>query len=377
MFLMLRFLTAGETHGKCLVAILEGMCSNLAIDEKKINEYLCLRQGGYGRGGRMKIETDTVEILSGVRGGKTLGSPIALLIKNKDFENWKNIMGTDFATDERKVTTPRPGHADLTGAIKYGHGDIRNVLERASARETAIRTAVGAVCAELLEALGIKIYSRVVAVGNVKDETGYEKEDFEKRISASEMRMYDKDAEEKAKKLIDEAKQKGESLGGVIEVIVKNVPAGLGSYVSYDRKADAALCGAMMSIQAIKAAEIGDGICNAYRFGSDVHDEITLENGKYKRRTNRAGGIEGGMTNGEDIVIRAYMKPIPTLYTPLDTVDFLTGEPKKATVERSDICAVSAASVVCLAAAAFEIAKMILDKYDSDDFNVLKKNFDK
>lgn len=372
---MLRFLTAGETHGKCLVAILEGMCSNLPIDASKIDEYLKLRQGGYGRGGRMKIETDSVQILSGVRGGYTLGSPIALMIENRDFKNWERIMGVSEATDERKVTMPRPGHADLTGALKYGHGDIRNVLERASARETAIRTAVGGVCVQLLEALGIKILSRVVSVGNVVDKSLYTAEDFEEKISNSQMRMYDKQSEQQAIKLIDEAKAKGESLGGVCEVIIKNVPKGLGSYVHYDRKADALLSMAMMSIQAIKAVEIGDGIENASNFGSNVHDEIYFKSGNFKRKTNRAGGIEGGMTNGEDIVIRAYMKPIPTLYTPLNTVDFVTGEAKKATVERSDICAVSAASVVCLAAAAFEIAKMILDKYDSDDFNVLKKNF--
>lgn len=370
---MLRFLTAGETHGKCLVAILEGMCSNLHIDEEKINKYLALRQGGYGRGGRMKIEKDKVQILTGVRGGYTLGSPIALMIENKDFANWEHIMGAKEATDEKKVTMPRPGHADLTGALKYGHKDIRNVLERASARETAIRTAVGALCVQLLEALGIKIYSRVISIGSVEDKSGYDAADFEEKISNSDLRMYDEKAEEKARGLIDEAKQKGESHGGVIEVIVKNVPYGLGSYAQYDRKLDSILGGAILSIQAMKAVEIGDGIENAHNFGSNVHDEIYLADGTYKRKTNRAGGIEGGMSNGEDIVVRAFMKPIPTLYTPLDTVDFITGEPKKAAVERSDICAVSAASVVCETVCAFEIAKQILDKYDSDDFNVLKE----
>lgn len=370
---MLRFLTAGETHGKCLVAILEGMCSNLHIDEERINKYLSLRQGGYGRGGRMKIEKDRVSILSGVRGGVTLGSPIALMIENKDFGNWEHIMGTISATDERKVTMPRPGHADLTGALKYGHSDIRNVLERASARETAIRTAVGAVCAELLEALGIKVLSRVVSIGSVEDKSDYSCEDFETRIDASDLRMYDEEKENEAKALIDEAKQKGESLGGVVEIIVRNVPAGLGSYAQYDRKLDSILGGAILSVQAIKAVEIGEGIKNAYRFGSDVHDEICYKDGEYKRKTNRAGGIEGGMSNGEDIVIRAFMKPIPTLYTPLDTVDIVTKESVKATVERSDICAVSAASIVLETVCAFEIAKEILNKYDSDDFNVLKK----
>ncbi len=369
---MLRFLTAGETHGKCLVAILEGMCSNLPVDKERINKYLALRQGGYGRGGRMKIEKDRVSILSGVRGGLTLGSPIALMIENKDFGNWEHIMGDESCTDERKVTTPRPGHADLTGSLKYGHEDIRNVLERASARETAIRTAVGAVCAELLENLGIKVLSRVVSIGSVKDESDYSSKDFENRIDASDLRMYDEEKENEARELIDEAKKKGESLGGVIEIIVKNVPVGLGSYAQYDRKLDSILGGAILSVQAIKAVEIGEGIKNAYRFGSSAHDEIYFEDGDYKRKTNRAGGIEGGMSNGEDIVIRAFMKPIPTLYTPLDTVDIITKENVKATVERSDICAVSAASIVLETVCAFEIAKVILDKYDSDDFNVLK-----
>ncbi len=370
---MLRFLTAGETHGKCLVAILEGMCSNLYIDEEKINKYLALRQGGYGRGGRMKIEKDTIQILTGIRGGYTLGSPIALMIENKDFSNWDHIMGAKDATDEKKVTMPRPGHADLTGALKYGHSDIRNVLERASARETAIRTAVGAVCVQLLEALEIKLYSRVVSIGSVEDKSAFNPETFEERIGKSDLRMYDSKAEMEAIKLIDEAKRKGESLGGVIEIVIKNVPCGIGSYAHYDRKLDSILGSAILSIQAMKAVEIGDGIENAYNFGSKVHDEIYLKDGKYKRKTNHAGGIEGGMANGEDIVIKAFMKPIPTLYTPLDTVDFETGESKKATVERSDVCAVSAASVVCETVCAFEIAKQILEKYDSDDFNVLKQ----
>lgn len=370
---MLRFLTAGETHGKCLVAIIEGMCSNLHIDKEKINNYLKLRQGGYGRGGRMKIETDRISILSGVRGGYTLGSPIALMIENKDFKNWEKIMGDEYATDEKKVTTPRPGHADLTGALKYGHGDIRNVLERASARETAIRTAVGALCAQLLEELGIKLYSRVIQIGSVKDESGYDAADFEEKISNSDLRMYDETAESKCRELIGEAKRKGESLGGVVEVIVKNVPAGLGSYAQYDRKLDSILGGAILSVQAMKAVEIGEGVVNSSRFGSKVHDEIYLDDSGYHRKTNRAGGIEGGMSNGEDIVVRGYMKPIPTLYTPLDTVDIESGEAKKAAVERSDICAVSAASVVAESVCAFEIAKQILIKYDSDDFNVLKK----
>ena len=368
---MLRFLDAGETHGKCLVAIVEGLPSNLPVNADKINEKLALRQGGHGRGGRMKIESDRVEILSGVRGGKTLGSPVALKIENRDYKNWEKIMGALEANDERAVYVARPGHADLTGAIKYDHTDMRNVLERASARETAIRTAVGALCMCLLEEIGITVTGRVVRVADVEDKTPYTVQDFKEKIEASEMRMYDAAAEKEAVARIDAAKEAGESLGGIVEIVCEGVMPGLGSYVHYDRKLDAAFAGALMSVQAIKGVEVGMGFEAAMRSGSKVHDPIVY-NGGYVRLTNNAGGIEGGMSNGENIILRAAMKPIPTLYTPLESVDIRTKEKVLATVERSDVCAISACSIVCEGVVAFELAKAVLDRYGADNLEQLK-----
>lgn len=373
---MLRFLDAGETHGKCLTAIIEGLPAGLTLKEEKINSMLALRQQGYGRGGRMKIETDRVEILSGVRGGTTLGSPVALRIENRDFKNWSHIMGTEQAAEERGVYVPRPGHADLSGALKYGHRDMRNVLERASARETAIRTAVGAVCEALLEVLGVRLHSRVVSIGGIYDSVGFEQPDFSDRISASPVRMYSEEAQQKAMERIDRAKQEGESLGGVVEVVATGMPPGVGSYVHYDRKLDARLAGALMSVQAIKGVEFGAGFRAAQTPGSKVHDAIREgNNGNFIRLTNNAGGIEGGMSNGEPIVMRAAMKPIPTLYTPLESVDIRTGEAVKAAVERSDICAVPACSIVCEAVAAFELANAVMEKFGGDSMEELKRNY--
>ena len=355
---MLRFLDAGETHGKCLVAIIEGLLSNLEIDTLKINEMLSKRQGGYGRGGRMAIETDRVEILSGVRSNKTLGSPVALMIKNKDYENWESIMSPENSNGERAVYVARPGHADLVGSLIYGHDDMRNVLERASARETAIRTAVGAVAKQLLEAVGIRVISRVVSIGDVADGSLVDYDEYEKNVSKNDMRMYDSSCVSDAVALIDKAKKDGESLGGVVEVVVLGAPAGLGSYVHYDRKIDSKIAGALMSVQAIKGVEFGLGFEASKLFGSSVHDEILYSDG-YMRKTNNAGGIEGGMTNGEPIVVRAAMKPIPTLYKPLKSVDIRTKAQTDAVVERSDVCAVPACSVVCEAVVAFEIARAV------------------
>lgn len=371
---MLRFLDAGETHGKCLAAIIEGLPSNLALDMDKINARLALRQGGYGRGGRMKIETDRVEILTGVRGGKTLGSPVTLLIRNRDFENWKDTMGTEESNGRRAVYVPRPGHADLTGALKYRHDDMRNVLERASARETAIRTAVGAVAQQLLSELGIETWSRTVRIGSVEDTSLVSDDDVVERIAASELRMYDEQATQEAKRLIDTAREAGESLGGVVEVVARGVVPGLGSYVQYDRKLDALLAGALMSVQAIKGVEIGLGFEAAERMGSQVHDSISYQGG-FTRATNRAGGIEGGMSNGEPIVIRAAMKPIPTLYRPLGSVDLRDKKPVEASVERSDICAVPACGVVCEAVVAYELARAVSEKFGSDSMEELKHSY--
>ncbi len=362
---MLRYYTAGETHGPCLTAIVEGMPAGVKIDLQQINGELARRQRGYGRGGRMLIEKDTAEILSGVRGGYTLGSPITIRVENRDWKNWENIMGAENASDERAVTCPRPGHADLTGGMKYNHKDLRNVLERASARETAARVAVGALARQVIEPFGIRVNSHVVSIGPIEDTADAFSEGFFERAEKSDVRFGDEVAEKKAKEYIDSVKAAGESCGGVVEVIACGVPAGLGSYVHYDRKLDAALAFALMSIQAIKGVQIGMGFEAARTEGSRVHDEI-LYNGGFLRGTNNAGGIEGGMSNGQPIIVRAAMKPIPTLYNPLSTVDLTDKSKKEATVERSDVCAVPACAVVAEAAVAFELTKVFLDKFSGD-----------
>ena len=371
---MLRYLTAGESHGKCLIAIIEGMPANLNVDISKINEILTKRQQGYGRGGRMKIEEDRVEILSGVRGGKTLGSPICLKIENRDWENWSEIMDSMNGVG-REVTRPRPGHADIAGAIKYNQHDLRNILERSSARETAIRTAVGAVAIQFLEEFGIKVYSYVIQIGTIKIEKKFEvDDDFIKTVEKSLIRCGDPVAEEEIIDLIDYAKSNGDSLGGIFEVVVTGVPVGLGSCMHWDRKLDARLAFALMSIQAIKGVEIGSGFGMSLRFGSKAHDEIFYEEGRgFFRKTNNAGGIEGGMSNGEKIVVRAAMKPIPTLYKPLKSVDIETKEPIKASIERSDVCAVPAASIVGQAVVAWELACAFVEKFGGDSMDEMRK----
>lgn len=371
---MLRYFTAGETHGKCLSAIIEGMPSGVKIDIDEINNELSRRQQGFGRGGRMKIESDKVEILSGVRGGYTIGSPICLKIENRDWSNWEDIMGTQNATDEKTVTAPRPGHADLTGGMKYNHTDMRNVLERASARETAIRVAVGSICAQFLKNFGIDFNSRVVSIGNIYDETQDFSEDAFRRAKNSPVGFMSEECEKKAIEYIENAKKTGESLGGIVEVMAKNVPQGLGSYVHYDRKLDAAIAFSVMSVQAIKGVEFGMGFRCAEHPGSEVHDMIYY-NDTYYRKTNNAGGIEGGMSNGEPIIVRAAMKPIPTLYNPLDTVDINTKEKIKASVERSDVCAVYACSVVIENVVSFEIAKAFLDKFSGDCIDDINESY--
>ena len=372
---MLRYLTAGETHGKCLTLIIEGMPSGVKIDIDEINKLLSRRQQGYGRGGRMAIEKDTAEILSGVRGGYTLGSPIAIKIENRDWENWEAIMGAESCIDDKSVTTPRPGHADLVGGMKYSHRDMRNVLERASARETAARVAAGAVAKQFLKAFDIYALSRCVSVGEVKDNDEKIDDNFYIRAISSPVGFGDKCAEEKAIEYIENAKNNGESVGGVVETVIKNVPPGLGSYVHYDRKLDANIAFSAMSIQAIKGVEIGMGFDAANTLGSRVHDEISHEK-RYFRTTNNAGGIEGGMSNGEPIVVRAAMKPIPTLYKPLSTVDINTKEVKKASVERSDACAVYACSVVLESCVCFEIAKAFMEKFGNDSMEDIKASYE-
>lgn len=377
---MLKFWTAGESHGKGIFAFLEGIPANFEIDFDFINNELSRRQKGYGRGGRMKIEKDRVEFLSGVRLGRTLGSPILMAVWNKDYKNWEEIMKPEPGElpKEKIVTKPRPGHADLPGAIKYNFNDLRNVLERSSARETAGRVAAGALCKNLLSRLGIFVGSYVLSIGSVSvPRESLEELSFSERFEnaeSSEVRipLKDKSLEDRFKAEIDEAKRRGESLGGVFEVFALSVPPGIGSHTQWDRRLDGRIASAVMSIQAVKGVEIGAGFESARLFGSSVHDEIFYEKGKgFFRRTNRAGGIEGGMTNGEPIVVRAAMKPIPTLYNPLRSVDIETREPFKASIERSDVCAVPAASVVAEAMLSIVLLSAILESFPSDDFERL------
>lgn len=372
---MLRYFTAGETHGKCLTVIIEGMPSGVHISLDKINEQLAKRQKGYGRGGRMLIEKDTAEILSGVRGGITLGSPIAIKIENKDWANWESVMGTAESNGERSVECPRPGHADLTGGMKYNHRDLRNVLERASARETAARVAVGALVRQALEPFGVELLSHVKRIGAVEDTADFNASDFFERVNNSPVGFGNEEDAKKAMEYIDKIKADGESVGGVVETIVKGLPAGLGSYVHYDRKLDANIAFSVMSVQAIKGVEIGMGFGVSEVEGSHVHDEIEYTD-DFHRLTNNAGGIEGGMSNGEPIVVRAAMKPIPTLYNPLKTVNINDKSEHKATVERSDVCAVPACAVVVEAVIAFEIAKAFLDKFSGDCMDDVRAYYD-
>lgn len=377
---MLRYLTAGESHGQGLIGILDGYPAGIKIFAEDINKDLARRQVGYGRGNRMLIENDKAEILSGVRWGRSLGSPISLLIKNKDWLNWEKAMSTssEYEDSVSPVSKPRPGHADLSGLIKYDHKDIRNILERASARETAIRVAIGAICKLLLKEFNIKIISHVTEIGGISiNRMRLKTDEIQEKAELSLLRCADKDAEKKMIKRIDSAKRNGNSLGGVFEVIVTNPPIGIGSHTQWDRKINARLSNAIMSIQAIKGIEIGLGFEAARRFGSDVHDEIFYDkkNKRFYRKTNNAGGIEGGMTNGEEIIIRAAMKPIPTLMKPLSSVDVLTKKPFKASVERSDVCAVPAAGVVGEAVVAFEIANAMIEKFGGDSLSEMMRNY--
>lgn len=376
---MIDFLTAGESHGRCLIGIVEGIPSGLMVIENDINRELIRRQKGFGRGSRMEIEEDRVEILSGVRWGKTLGSPIAILIQNKDWSNWNKTMSvsTDHSGSSSPITRPRPGHADLSGVIKYGHKDIRDVLERSSARETAMRVALGAIAKKLLAEFGIRIISHVIEIGGVKADitNGLSLEEIEKKAEASDVRCADSKATKRMIQKIKEIMDKGDSLGGIIEIITSRPPVGLGSYVQWNKRIDARLAKAIMSIQAIKGVEIGLGFQMADKYGSEVHDQIFYDRSRFYRKTNRGGGIEGGMTNGEDIILRAVMKPIPTLRKPLKSVDFITKETFEATYERSDVCAVPSAGVVCEAMVALELANAMTEKFGEDSIEEMKRNY--
>lgn len=365
---MLRFLTAGESHGKCLVTILEGMVAGLEVKAADIDAELARRQEGYGRGGRMTIEKDRVEILSGVRSDKTIGGPITLLVANKDFK----------INELPVVKRPRPGHADLVGVMKYGRGDVRDILERASARETTARVAAGAVCKIFLKEFGIDITSHVVSIGGVTfDSGGLSFGEIKRKAAASPMHCADERATKKMMARVDEARKTKDTIGGIFEVIATGVPVGLGSFVHYDRRLSASLAAALLSIQAVKGVEIGMGFKVSENLGKDVHDEIFHDKKKgFYRKTNRAGGLEGGVTNGEDIVLRAATKPYATLMSPLQSVNIDSKEKDVATVERSDVTAVPACGVVGEAMTAFEIAKAFLEKFGGDSLKETKRNFE-
>ena len=415
-----KFTTSGESHGKALVAIVEGLPAGLPIDIAAINHELWRRQQGYGRGGRMKIESDTVEILSGVRHGKTLGSPIALMIKNDDFVHWEEVMSVESVSsphvskgklttkNAREVKRPRPGHADLAGGQKYQTRDLRDILERASARETAARVACGAVAKQLLSAFGVKIKSHVIKLGHIQVVPLHQTwEQISAIPRGSPLNCADENIEAEMIKLIDQVKTDGDTLGGVFEVVAKNVPVGLGSHTSWEDKLDGRIARAVMSIHAIKAVEIGEGVANAGRPGSQVHDEIFWSeppavagglmrssdvvgsgdahlqppataggSDRFHRFTNRAGGLEGGITNGEELRVRGYMKPISTLRKPLHSVDIDTKEENLAAFERSDITAVPAAGVIGEAMIAITLANSMREKFGGDSIEEMRRNYD-
>lgn len=373
---MFRYLTAGESHGRALTAIIEGLPAGLSLDEEYIAHDLARRQGGYGRSARMEIEQDRAEILSGVRHGLTIGSPISLLIRNRDWENWKEIMAiATTETESEKVTRLRPGHADLAGTIKYGLDDIRPILERASARETAARVAVGAVARRLLKEFGIEIHSHTIAIGGVyaKNE-GSGKIDWD-NVEKSPVRCSEAETEKKMMAVIDKAKADGDTLGGVFQVVATGVPIGLGSHVHWDRRLGGKIAQAIMSINAVKGVEIGAGFSLANLPGSQSHDIIERAGRKWHHETNRAGGIEGGITNGEPVVVKAVVKAIPTLAKPLPSVDLKTGESVVAHVERSDVCVVPAAGVIGESMLAIVLADAVLEKFGGDHIKETLRNY--
>jgi chorismate synthase len=376
-----KFITAGESHGKALVALVEGLPAGLEIDVEKINFELWRRQQGYGRGGRQKIEKDAVQILSGIRHGKTLGSPVALTIENRDFVHWQEVMSSEKLETQPKnprlVKRPRPGHADLAGGQKFGARDLRDVLERASARETAARVACGAIAKQLLENFGVVIRSHVVKLGSVPD-IPLEKtfEEISRIAEDSLLRCADKEIEEQMIMLVDNAKADGDTLGGIFEIVAKNVVVGLGSHTSWNEKLDGRIAQSFMSIQAVKAVEIGNAVENASLFGSKVHDEITFKNNRFKRLSNRAGGLEGGITNGEELRVRGYLKPISTLKKPLRSVDIDTKQEDLAAFERSDVTAVPAAGVIGEAMLAIVLANSMREKFGGDSLAEMKMNFE-
>jgi chorismate synthase len=387
---MIRYLTAGESHGKALTVIVEGMPSNLPVSADEINHQLKRRQQGYGRGMRMKIETDTAEILSGIRFGKTLGSPISLLIRNRDWENWTEKMSYEPVKNKpEQITIPRPGHADLTGSSKYNFDDIRNSIERSSARETAARVAAGSVAMQFLKQFGIEVGSYVESLGGIYSKEGYLEELLNGKVKngfsalalaqeadKSEVRVIDNGIEDKIINKIKVAKKRGDTLGGTFVTIATGVPTGLGSFVHYDRKLDAEIASAFMSINAVKGVAIGSGFGLADTFGSESHDEIILKGENFSRKTNRAGGIEGGISTGLPIIVRAAMKPIATLMSPIESVDLKTMKSIQARRERSDFTAVPACAVIGEAVLAWSLAKFFLEKFGGDSLEEIRDNYE-
>jgi chorismate synthase len=389
---MLRFTTAGESHGKALVATVEGLPAGLPVTAEWVNRELARRMQGYGRGARMKIERDQIEWLSGVRAGETLGSPVAMLIPNRDWTNWEDVMAYEAADTpgelrRRRVTRPRPGHADLAGVLKYDRLDARDILERASARETTARVAAGALAKRLLHEFGVEIGSHVVSLGGIEVARGELPVPLNDAADQSEIRVLDRTAEAEIIRRIDAAKQAGDTLGGEVEVVARGVVVGLGSHVSWDRKLDGRLAGMLMSIPAVKAVEIGMGFETAWRPGSEVHDPIESgadgqrgggadPRGGFRRPTNNAGGLEGGITTGEPVVVKVGMKPISTLMSPLPTVDLASGQPAKAVSERSDITAVPAMGVIAEAVVALVLADAMLEKFGGDSLAEMRRNYD-
>ncbi len=381
---MFRFLTGGESHGPALSAVIEGLPAGLPLLAEEINGDLRRRQGGYGRGARQKIETDGVEILTGVRFGKTLGSPVTFLIRNRDWDNWQTRMRIEpveaGAEQPKAITVPRPGHADYVGMIKYGHDDLRNVLERSSARNTATLVAVGAVCRSLLTHFGVRIVAHVVRIGGIaaspESVQNLTADEITEKAEQSPVRCVDADATEKIIARIDEAKRKGDTLGGVFEVVAFGLPVGLGSYVHWDERIDGKIGQALLSINAIKGVEIGMGFATADTPGSQVHDEFAPgKAGQIDRLTNRAGGTEGGITNGQPLVVRAAMKPIATLMRQLQSVDLQTGQAAPAFAERSDVCAVPAASVIGEAMLAIVLVEAFMEKFGGDSLSEMQRNY--
>jgi chorismate synthase len=383
---MLRYMTAGESHGESLVAFLSGVPAGLSIDQTFLDRELWRRQQGFGRGGRMKIETDRAHIVSGVRHGKTIGSPISILLENKDWKNWQESLPVEAGdpAKHKRVASPRPGHADLAGALKYNFPEARYILERASARESAARVAIGAIAKLFLRELGIEVLSHVIAVGKAalsNSEVPWEKLQQLHAKPEVLLNCADPEAEQRMKAEVDQALRTGDSVGGVFEVVAHGVPPGLGTFAQWDERLDGLLAQAVMSLQAVKGVEIGSGVESALSFGSAVHDEIGYQKSTkaqftgFTRASNHAGGIEGGISNGQDILLRGYLKPISTLRRPLGSVDFATREPVKAAYERSDVCVVPAAGVAAEAMVALTLARCALEKFGGDSITETRRNF--